>query len=386
MTFGEHARDADVASERLVFEPDRSLAVFDGERQVAGTMACTFRMTVPGGDAVPTAGITSVGVLPTHRRRGILTSLMREQLEDVHRRGEPLAALWASESAIYGRFGYGMAAFSASVEIERPHTAFGRPIDPPEGARLVGRDEALRLFPGIYERTVRNHPGMVVRNDAWWDYTTTDHEHWRDGASEYFYAVLEEAGRPEGYAYYRIKQDWSGMVPSHELQLAELGGTSPRIDAQLWRYCLGVDLVSKVRADHRPADEALFFLLADPRRLKVRLLDGLYVRVVDVAAALAARTYRVSGRLTVEVRDPFCPWNDGRYELDAGPDGATCEPTEAEPDVVVDATSLGALYLGGVPATRLSKAFGIEERRTGALAEADLLFGSDVAPWCPFVF
>ncbi len=385
-TFGIQARDGDVAAERLIFEPDRTLAVFDGETQVGGGMAATFRMTVPGGESLPTAGITSVGVMPTHRRRGILTSLMREQLEDVHRRGEPLAALWASESGIYGRFGYGMAAYSATVKIARAYSAFAGPVEPAERIRLVDRAEALRTFPEVYERVVSERPGHIARNAAWWDYTTTDLEHDRNGASEYFYALLEQDGRPEGYAFYRIKQDWSGHLPAGEVFVEELEAASPTALAQLWRFLLDVDLVATVSAQHRPADEPLFFLLADPRRLERRLYDGLYVRVVDVPAALAGRRYRAPGRLVVEVRDGFCPWNEGRYALEGGPDGAECAPTEAEPDLILDATALGAAYLGGVAFQGLATGLRAQERRPGALKEADLMFGVSLAPWCAHMF
>ena len=384
-SFGMTARDSDVTAERLIFEADRSLAVFDGESQVGGAMAATFEMTVPGG-RLPTAGITAVGVLPTHRRRGILTSLMREQLEDIHRRGEPLAALWASESGIYGRFGYGIAAQSATIKIAREHSAFLRPVEPAERLRLVDRDEALRTFPQVYERVLSGRPGHIARNAAWWDYSMTDLEHDRDGASAYFFVLLEENGRPEGYAYYRVKQDWSAHLPAGELRVQELQGASPRAVAQLWRYCLDVDLVAKVSAQHRAPDDPLFLLLADPRRLERRLYDGLYVRVVDVAAALAGRRYRAPGRLVIEVRDGFCPWNEGRYALEGGPDGAECSPTQAEPEVVLDATSLGAVYLGGVAFQALADGLRAEERRPGALKEADLMFGVSMAPWCGHMF
>jgi predicted acetyltransferase len=385
LTFGVHAHDEDASVEALIFEPERSLAVFDGDRIVGGTMACTMQMTVPGGAAVATAGVTSVGVQPTHRRRGLLTGLMREQLEDVRERGEPLAALWASEAGIYGRFGYGVAAPILDVKLPREHAAFAVPVEPAEGLRLIDAEEALRVYPGVYDRVRPERPGMMARNKRWWKYRTTDLEHHREGATPYFFVVLEGADGPEGYVFYRLRHDWQQHLPAAVLEVDELVAVTPRAEAQLWRYCLSVDLIASIRAVFRPADEPLKLLLADPRRLHAELLDGLYVRTVDVAGALAARRYRTEGRLVLEVRDPFCEWNDGRYALDGGPEGATCERTEDEPDVRLDATALGAAYLGGVGFGALHRALRAEGSPE-ALARADAMFGSNVAPWCPHIF
>lgn len=385
LTFGVHARDEDAGVEALIFEADRSLAVFDGDRIVGGTMACTMQMTVPGGAAIATAGVTSVGVQPTHRRRGILTGLMREQLEDVHERGEPLAALWASESGIYGRFGYGVAAPVLDVKLAREHAAFSVPVEPAEGLRLIDAEEAMRVYPGVYDRVRPERPGMMARHEGWWKYRTIDLEHHREGATPYFFVVLDGEDGPDGYAFYRLRHDWQQHLPAAVLEVDELVGVTPRSEAQLWRYCLSVDLVASIRAPFRPPDEPLKLLLTDPRRLQAELLDGLYVRTVDVGGALAARTYRTEGRLVLEVRDPFCEWNDGRYVLDGGPEGATCERTGDEPDVRLDATALGAAYLGGVGFGALHRALRAEGSPE-ALARADAMFGSALAPWCAHIF
>ncbi|MCA1727369.1 MAG: GNAT family N-acetyltransferase [Actinobacteria bacterium] len=325
LTFGYHLHPEDVKGEALIFEPDRTLGVFDGDRQVGGALACTFEMTVPHGRFVPTAGITSVGVHPTHRRRGLLTNLMRLQLDDVHERGEPLAALWASEGPIYGRFGYGMSSPAASFSV-------------------------------------------------------------RTGYSAYFYALHQTDGVDDAYAAYRMKGDWQDHTPNGEARIDELIGTTPQAYAEMWRYVLDLDLTAKVVAWPRPVDDALLLTFADPRRLRMRLTDGLWIRVVEVSPALAARRYQGEGAVTFDVADPFCDWNQGTWTLEVGPDGATCTRSSAEPDISLDATALGAAYLGATSFSRLAWARRAQERTTGALQRADALFASPLAPYCPFVF
>jgi predicted acetyltransferase len=382
--FGEHLEPAEVENERLVFEADRSLPVLDGERIVGTAGAFSLTLTVPGA-RVPMAGVTVVGVSPTHRRRGLLTQMMRRQLDDVRERGESIAGLWASESSIYGRFGYGMAALSTRLEIETARSAFARPAEPGGAVEIVEKDEALVRMPPIHERVVPTRPGMWSWHEGFWRHDTADHERWRDGFGALFFALHRTGGQDDGYVVYRLKSDWENGLAGGTLRISELMSESAGAYADLWRYCLGVDLIDKLDAWPRPLDEPLRYMLAEPRRLKTLVGDSLWIRVVDVPAALAARRYSQSGSVVFEVRDAFCPWTEGRYLLEGGPDGATCAPTGREPDLAVSAEDLGAAYLGGVRFSVLQRA-GRVDGEPNAIRRADAMFAWDPLPWCPTVF
>jgi predicted acetyltransferase len=387
LAFGHESIEEEVRFERLVFEPERSLAAFDGQAMVGETMVASFHLTVPGG-VLPTAGVTSVAVSPTHRRRGVMTALTRRQLDDVRERGEPLAALYASESAIYGRFGYGLASFKAEIGIERAHTAFAGPEHEPRSIRVISKEEALAAYPAVFE-TVRPHrPGFHDRNEAWWQYNFQDPErgHHRQGFNSYIYALCDGPEGPDGYVVYRTKNDWDGGHPNGILEVVEQIAANTDAYAALWRYCFDVDLMARTSAWMRPIDEPLMHMLADPRRLRFTVQDGLWVRLVDVPGALAGRRYLAEGKLVLEVKDPFCSWNEGRYELVGGPDGAECSSSDAEPDLVLSAADLAALYLGGVRFDTLRQAGRVLENVAGAVRRADAMFTWDPPPWCPDMF
>ena len=383
--FGEVWKPEDLANERRVFEPDRSLAVFEGDRIVGTTGAFSLEVSVPGG-TLPMAGVTEVGVAPTHRRRGLLTMMMRRQLSDVHDLGEPLAGLWASEGAIYQRFGYGMATYAMELEIERQWTAYARPYDWPGTLQLVDKDEAMRVMPSVHQRAVEATPGMWKRTPGFWEHDFADLDHWRNGASSLFFLIYSTPGGPEGYAAYRVKHHWEGGIPKGTLRVRELIATTLESTAALWRTFFDHDLMGKVEAWPRPIDEPLLHMLSHPRALNLRATDGMWLRLVDVPKALASRTYSASGALVFEVHDSFCPWNEGRYELLAGPEGASCTPTGLEPDLVVEAADLGATYLGGTRFGHLNRAGRVVEVTSGGLARADALFSWDPLPFCSTVF
>jgi predicted acetyltransferase len=381
--FGGQPTPEEIAVERSVTEFARSIVAVDGDRFVGTAGAFTFELTIPGGRA-PMAGVTAVAVSPTHRRRGILTEMMRRQLEDVRDRGEPLAGLFASEGSIYGRFGYGMASPGVHLKVERDRSAFAHPHRPQGQVELVERGEAMNAMPFAYDRTRLEQPGALGRDAAWWEYRFTDLESWRDGASPYFFALHRDRRDVDGYVVYRVKHDWQGVSRS-QLQVRELVAATPGAYADLWRFCLDHDLIHEIEAWGRPADEPLLYMVAEPRRLQLRVIDMLYLRLVDVAAALEARRYRTSGRLTFEVRDSFCPWNDGTYTLHGGPDGSSVT-RGGDPDLILDSTTLGMAYLGGPRFTSLARAGRVEEVRPGALADADAMFGWDPPPWCGSMF
>ena len=364
-----------------VLEPERVHAARENGVVVGGAAAFSFQLTVPGG-RVPAAGVTVVGVLPTHRRRGILRALMRAQLDDVRGRGEPVAYLWASEAPIYGRFGYGIASWAGEVEIRREHAGFAQQLEAYGVTRLVGVDEALELFPPIYEDVAREMPGMFARSREWWEARALADPEWRRaGGGEMARVVLEVDGRPEAYALYRLHVSFARGSSTGKTSVIEALGRTPHGTAAIWRYLLDVDWMERLSAALLPPDHPLFLLVAEPRRLGFLLGDALWVRLVDVEAALAARTYRPGEAVVLDVRDSFCAWNEGRYRVGGG-----VERTDADADLALGVDALASVYLGGFTFAQLARALRVEELRPGAVERADALFRTDRAPWCPEIF
>ena len=359
---------------------ERMHAAFEDGQIVGGAGAFPFELSVPGG-SLPCAGVTAVGVHPTHRRRGVLRSMMDAQLCDVHERGEPIAALWASEETIYGRFGYGIASWAGELSIPHEWDAFAEPLELAGKTRFVTPEEARGLFPPIYDAVRRERPGMMSRNDAWWEDRHLRQEESESEAPRRF-VVLELDGEPVGYAIYRTHFSFDGGSASSRLIVREALGATPQATAAIWRFVLDVDWMATVQVFLAPPDHPLFLLLANPRRARYRMGDGLWVRVVDLPAALSGRTYGEGGSLVLEVRDAICDWNDGRWKLDGG----TCERTDEEPDLALDVSALGSAYLGAVSFKQLRDALRVEELRPGAIERADVLFAWRPLPWCPEIF
>ncbi len=360
-------------------EPDRTLAAWEGDAVVATAGAATFRLSVPGGH-LGAAGVRGVGVLPTHRRRGLLAELMRHQLDDVRRRGEPLACLWASESRIYRRFGYGLAVIGMGWEAARARTEFlpGIPVELP--VRLAENDDEIRpVMTEVHERLWQTRPGMVDRSAAWTDYRLR-----RRGALRH--AVVEGQSGPEAYASYQVTPGWGVSGPEHELFVTEALAVTPEAEATIWRYLLDTDLVRTVKAGFRPADEPLVLMLADTQALHRRVTDALWVRLVDLEAALTGRCYSAEVHVVLEVSDAFCPWNEGRWLLEGGPDGARCTRTSAQPDLSMDTADLAATFLGGIGVGPLVRAGRVTERKTGAAAHTHRALAWDPPPWAVTFF
>jgi predicted acetyltransferase len=362
-------------------ELDRTLAAFEGDDIVGTGRLFSFELTMPGAGLVPAAAVSWIAVLPTHRRRGILTAIKRCQLDDAVERGEPLAMLYASEGGIYRRFGYGIATSSMSVTVDSRHSAFLHPV-PGGRVKLVEEDEARKVFPEIFDRVRRVQPGAVQRVDAWWPDQFFWHEHDEQGTR--FYCVYETPeARLDGYAAYRTEMRWDNGSQG-TVHVRDLVTLTPAARAVLWRYLLDVDLTEKVSAWVVPLDEPLRWLLAEPRRMRVgRLGESLWVRVLDAPAALTARSYSAPGRVVFEVRDDFRPEGGaaGRFELDGGPDGAEARRTDREPDLVLAVPELGGILLGGVRPSTLARAGLVDERTSGALAVADGMFAVEPLPF-----
>jgi predicted acetyltransferase len=361
---------------------ERMHAAWSDGTVVGGAGAFDFNLTVPGGD-LRTAGVTVVGVLPTHRRRGVLRALMRAQLDDAHDRGEPLATLWASEETIYGRFGYGLASFCGEISVAHEHNAFAQPFEPQGTLRLIEANEALEVIPPVFERIRQDWPGMFSRDRIWWENREiADPEERRDGAGPKRWVAYERDGSLEGYAVYRHKPGFEAGTTNAELRVLEALGTTPEALRDVWAYLLAIDWIATVKSSLLPPDHALFMLLATPRRARYRMGDGLWVRLLEVGAALSGRSYPQDGSIVFDVADDFCPWNEGRWKLEDG----RAERSKEEPDLRLPVQSLGSALLGGVSFAALRRAGRLVELKEGAVARADSLFRWDRHPWCPEIF
>jgi predicted acetyltransferase len=360
---------------------ERMHAAFEDGQIVGGAGAFPFELSVPGGASLPCAGVTAVGTHPTHRRRGVLRSMMDTQLRDIHDRGEPIAALWASEETIYGRFGYGLASWCGELKVPHEWDAFAEPLELPGTTRFVTPEEARELFPPIYEAVRRERPGMTSRSAEWWEDRQLRLPEFEAEAPRRFVA-LDIDGEPQAYAVYRTHFAFEGGLPASKLAVREALGVTPEATAAIWRFLLDVDWMAVVEVPFAPPDHPLFLLLGLPRRARYRMHDALWVRLVDVAAALSGRRYGEGGPLVLEVRDAVCEWNDGRWKVEHG----VCERTEEEPDLALDVSALGSAYLGAVSFTQLHEALRVQELRDGAVARADALFGWRPLPWCLEIF
>ena len=378
--FGGNATEDQIERMGQILPVERTHVAADDGTVVGGAGAYLFDLTVPGGGQVPTAGVMAVGVNPTHRRRGILTQLMRAQLDGVHERGEPLALLYASEGAIYRRFGYGVSSIAGDIALQRSAARLYGAGEPEGVARLVGEDEAKKLFPQIYDRVQAETPGMFTRTPEWWDVRRFHTPPWMRG--EQMRVVIELDGEPQAYAMYRHEFEAEHMISKAVLNVVEAVGATPAGTREIWRYLIGVDWIETIKATWIAPDHPLFLLLAEPRRMRWTAGEGLWARLVDVGAALSARSYAENGRIVLDVRDEFCPWNEGRWAVEGG----AAEKTDDEADIRIGVDMLASVYLGGFTFAELAWAGGVEEVRAGALEEADAMFRTSRHPWCPEIF
>ncbi|MGW0559796.1 GNAT family N-acetyltransferase [Streptomyces sp. NPDC003016] len=392
LAFGGVAQSAEARElDRAVTEPARCLGVWDGGECVGTAGAYSFRLSVPGGALVPAAGVSVVSVATTHRRRGILTTMMRRQLDDVRAWGEPVALLTASEPAIYGRFGYGAATQQLSAEIDTSRVRLAVPAGTDDvRLRSVKPADAREVCEAVYARNVAGRPGMLARRPHWERLPLLDAESERGGTSPLRCVLAErggEAGNAVGYARFQVKPEWDATGANGVVLLRDLEALDPAAYAALWRFLFDIDLTSRIRTRNRPVDDAWQHLVSDIRRCDVRLRDSLYVRLVEVGAALEARAYQTPVDVVLEVADPFCPWNEGRWRLTGdAKGGASCKRTDEAADLALSVRELGEAYLGGVGLAALAAAGRVRELRPGALAEASVAFGAGIAPWLPHGF
>lgn len=387
MAFGfDSLQEEQVADFVSTCEWDRARVALDSDKIVGTAGAFSLDMTVPGG-TMACGGTTLVSVLPTHRRQGILRSMIDSHLADVRDRSEPIAALWASDSAIYGRFGYGRASNSVTVEVSRDHNGFHRLAPAPAPVRFVTADEAKGLLPPFYDRVRTNHPGLIARSENWWERRRfRDRPDGRGGAGAYRYAVTEEAGRVTGFVQYRFKEEWSDVDGhgSGEVRIRELIADNPSGWAGLWSFALNHDLTAKLIAPLRSTSDPLFELLAGPRRAVSKISDGLWVRIMDVKAALEGRSYAGTADVVVEVHDPLDA-TTSTWRLELTPDGAEVTRSQAAADVTMDIEDLGSCFLGDARFWD-QRAAGRVGGSPQHLAALDRAFGWTPAPWGAEIF
>jgi predicted acetyltransferase len=307
--------------------------------------------------------------------------MMRAQLDDVHERGEPLAMLWASEATIYERFGYGIASWAGEITVPRVWGAFAHPFERRGVARLIELEEAEKLFPRVYEAARAVRPGMHSRTEEWWRLRTLRTRD-EEKSNPKRFVVIEVDGAPVAYAIWRRQPAFEAGVTVAQLEVLEAIGAEPWALAEIWRFLLDFDWTETIQSWLVPPDHPLFLLLANPRRARYRMGDGVWLRVVDVGAALGSRSYRSDAAVVLELRDAFCPWNEGRWKVEAG----RAERTEEPADIALTASALGSVYLGCVSFAELRAALRIEELRDGAVMRADEVFGWHLQPWNVEIF
>ncbi|WP_078325885.1 GNAT family N-acetyltransferase [Mycobacteroides salmoniphilum] len=370
---------------RKLADLDRLIGFHNGRKWVSTAGALARHVVLPGGTVAPVAAIIAVTVAPTHRRRGLLTAMMRHQLEDVRSRGEAIAMLFASEALIYGRFGYGVATEAAELSGRVKELAFRSDVDLGDGTlEEVDADTFLASAPAVYDDAIAELPGQMSRTPEWWaSWTLDNEERQKDSGKIRFVLHYESDGKVSGYAIYRPKPGWGDAGPDAELHVQEVLGTNPRAYARTWRYLLDMDLVRKIKYHGASVHEELRYLVANHSALECALGDAIHVRLVDIAGALSQRRYSAEVDVVLEVTDEFLPENSGRYRLRGSLTDANCEITTEDADIALTVRDLGSVYMGGVSLQALARAGLVTELRAGAVQRAAIAFGWPVAPSAP---
>jgi predicted acetyltransferase len=397
--FGGDVSDGEFEYERRLLEIDRVIGAIDGEEWVGTSGAYSFRLTVPGGE-VGAAGVTMVGVAPSHRRRGVLRQMMGWHFDQAVARGEAVAILWATEGAIYQNFGYGAATLAGTFDIDRTRVQFQRPAEPLGRMRMIEPDEAATLLPPVYEAVRRTIAGFVDRTETRWLHDILFDADWmRQGNGPKLIAVLEVEGVARGYAIYRVKNDWGDRGPNNTVNVLEIAGVDAAAERSVWEWVCDMDLAAHIKAWRTSVPHPLMLQLTEPRRMGLMIRDGMWLRVLDVGAALESRRYAGPGAITFELTDALRPSNAGRWRLEvrdgsAGSAGsepsargvASLTPFTGDPDLTLDISDLAATYLGAFTFADLARAGRVGEYRPGAVADAGRLFATGVVPWCSTMF
>lgn len=385
--------EADVA--RFVESRDlpRVRGAYDGRRWVATYRSFDQELTVPGGATVPACAVSNVTVSPTHRRRGLLSRMLSEDLAAAKERGDVVASLIAAEYPIYGRYGFGPATWITEYEVSTRRAQLDpRYAGPDDGGSvdLVDAAELLATGPALHDRFRRLVPGAVDRSAYWWQVHTGAARFSVDGPwQEPCYVVYRSAaGEPEGIVTYRTKWgEWPGKLSDDELTVAGLIAVTPAAERALWRFLVSFDWITTIHTGRRAPDDLLPLYLGDPRAARTTAhADYLWLRPLDVPRLLEARDYAASGSLVLDVHDP-AGLAGGRFLLDAGGPGDTgCSRTDRPADLALNVAELARLCLGDESAVRLAALGVVDEERPGAAARADALLRTSRRPWCPDMF
>ncbi|MFJ6391565.1 GNAT family N-acetyltransferase [Streptomyces sp. NPDC091972] len=380
---------AELEARRGQFEPGRFIGAFEGDRCVATFRSFAQEVTAVGGRFVAADAISAVTVTATHRRRGLLTRMMSQDLAAAKERGDVLATLIAAEYRIYGRYGFGPATSGTEWTIDVPRAGLD-PRGPDLGGGridLVDPDDVRKLGPELHDRMRRATPGAISRDDWWWQLNTgavrTDPK-W----TEPFFAVYRAPdGTVEGLMTYDVDEKWADtMQPANTASVRGLIASTPAAERALWHYLCSIDWVTRVRSGWRAPDDLLPHLLPNPPAAGVSMhADWMWVRILDVVRALEARTYDSEGTLVLEVVDGS-GLAGGRYRLEASPAGASCTATTESADLTLDVRELATLWLGDESAVRLAALGRVREDRAGAGRGADALLRTSRRPWCPDMF
>ncbi|MFI5686830.1 GNAT family N-acetyltransferase [Streptomyces sp. NPDC051636] len=373
------------------FVPGRLLGAFDGDRCVATFRSFAQEVTAVGGAAVPADAISNVTVTPTHRRRGLLTRMMSQDLAAAKDRGDVVATLIAAEYPIYGRYGFGPATWMTEWTVDVPRTGLDprRPV-PADGGRidLVDAEDVRKLGPELHDHVRRAQPGAVSRDELWWK-VDTGVVRFRGGEwTEPFHAVYRAAsGEVEGMVSYKADDTWHDKLPHSTADVRWLIASTPAAERALWHYLCSIDWVTKVKSGWRSPDDLLPFFFPDPRAARITTqADWLWVRILDVVRAMEARTYEGEGSLVLEIADRQ-GLAGGRFRLEASPEGASCTPTATESaELALDIGDLARVWLGDESVARLVALGRAREDRAGAARVADALLRTSGRPWCPDLF
>lgn len=378
--------DADADHEdRDVLELDRAVLAWDGDRAVGCAALSSLDVSVPGG-SVSSAGLTWVGVVPTHRRRGVMTALVADRHQAAIDGGEPLSVLWASQSAIYQRLGYGAASASYLATLPSRLDLARAPAAADVDVVLMDAADDVEATRPVYDRARSRRPGMPALTDAWQAHAHLDRPKDREGASPLRTFVASRDRQTIGYVRFRQKHDWSRGLGEGTTSIKEIVAEDAGAAAALWRHVHGLELMARTQAWNLPVDDPVLRWVSEIRSVDLRLREALYVRLLDLPAALCARTYRCELDVVLDVVDEQLPDNAGRWRLSGGPRGATCEPTTAAADLQLGVHALGAALLGSTELTTLAASGTVGELRPGSLDRASIAFSHPVAAWCPWVF
>ncbi|HEX8082434.1 MAG TPA: GNAT family N-acetyltransferase [Jatrophihabitans sp.] len=375
VAFGDHFTEQD-AEDALGAQPPQFTVATVADQIVGVTGHYDFTMTVPGGGALQVPGVTWVSVSPVHRRRGVLRALMDRQVRDFAALGVPAAILTASEGGIYGRFGYGPASSVRKTVLDRRVTRLVQSGQKTSGeVQVLNAEQARSVLPELHRRWREQVPGALNRTEAWWDHLFLDREQHRGGMSAKFYLT-----HPEGYVSYRVKEQWNDGIAALQCRIVDYVISSTDAHAALWQVLLGMDLFESIESHQIPVDDPLPFLVNDFRQVRTTAVnDGVWVRPIDAAATLAARTYPVEVEAVIEVVDPLL--GDRRLVLAGGPDGASCRPTDRPAQASFSLAGLGSAYLGGHRLSTLARAGVLRCDDPRLLSRLELAFSTDRAPF-----